>query len=173
MAEQRQLPWQFFQFASSILPYLDQVFEEVKFNPTELFILSHLKHSGVDSGDGRRMMLKNEIRSFLINVYGYSPTRATTILKELHNKELIEIDDLTENEKEEIFGVGTGYKPAVILQKNGIDELDKFNVRVNKLFADLVADMPKAKYKALTLALTLFAQHGTKKLQNIRPTKSS
>lgn len=173
MTEQRQLPWQFFQLASSLLPYLDRVFEEVKLNPTDLFVLSHLKHFGANNGDGRKVMLKNEIRGLLIGVYGYSQTRATTILKDLHNKGLVEMEDLTEKEKKKIFGIETGYKFAVVLQKSGIDELDKFNMKVNKLFAELVADMSGGKYKALTLALTFFAQHGTKKLQNIKPTKAS
>lgn len=162
---QRQLPWQVFQFASSLLPYLDSIFEESNISPTDLFILSHLKHFGIeDSETGRKVMLKNELRNILIRVYGYSPARTTTILKNLHNKRLIGLDDLTEGEKEKLFNTRRGYKPAVILLGEGINKLNEFNTKIDNLFSTLTADMSATKYKGLSIALNFFAKHATARL---------
>jgi DNA-binding MarR family transcriptional regulator len=163
----KQLPWQVFQLASSLLPYMTRAFEDAQLNPTELFVLSHLKHHGIQDADGRRLMLKNEMRQLLMKV-GYSSTRASTIITDLHNKHLVDTNDLTEDERAKIFGSKTGFKPVVILEELGLSELDAFNARIDKTFASLTGGMSETKYKTLMLALTFFAKHASKKIQDLQ-----
>jgi len=173
MTPRRELPWQVFQLASGLLPYIDHIFQELGFNPTGLFVLSHVKHSGVDDGKGQRVTLLIEIRRLLIAVYGYSPARATTIIQELHNHGFIDVKDLTQAERAELLGSKQGYKTAVILLKKGSTVLDQFNQRINDRFAELTADISERKFKALSVALSFFAKHAIKKLKPDSENKDS
>lgn len=166
MEKQREMPWQVFRLASSLLPHLDRVFETSTLSPTDLFVLSHIKHFGRDYKKGRKILLKNEMLDLLKRVYGYSPTRATGIVKGLHNEGLLSPEELTEAEKEKYFGERRGYKDALILSDEGVQELDKFNANLNKLFVQLTAGMSPRKFAALSRALTFFSNYAYRKLHD-------
>lgn len=164
MEKQRELPWQVYRLASSLLPHLDRVFEASTLSPTDLFVLSHIKHFGRDYKNQQKILLKNEILDLLKRVYGYSPTRATGIVKELHNEGLLSPKELTEVEKEKYFSERKGYKDALILSEQGVKELEKFNTNLNNLFIQLTAGMSSRKFAALSAALTFFSNYAYAKL---------
>jgi hypothetical protein len=164
MAPDRKLPWEVFRLASSLLPHFDQVFEDSQLSPTDLFVLSHIKHFGSEHVSGQKILLKNEILDLLKRVYGYSATRATTIIKELHNEGLLISQELTEDQKQMYFGSSKGYKDAVLLSEKGVRELDEFNLSLDKLFDRLTAGMSQRKLKILSNALTYFSKYAYSKL---------
>jgi hypothetical protein len=129
-------------------------------------VLSHLKHFGNDYGPGQKILLKNEVLDLLKRVYGYSAAAATTIVKNLHNGGLVDMESLTADKKEFHFGERKGYKDAIVLTERGAAELDKFNANLNRLFDEITGDMPQIKLKALTTALAYFSRYAFERLGN-------
>ncbi|HKG14907.1 MAG TPA: hypothetical protein VKB12_16390 [Pyrinomonadaceae bacterium] len=164
MEEQRHLPWEVFRLASALLPHLDRIFEQTRLSPTDLFVLSHLKHFGRQHEGEQRIILKNEMLDMLKRVYGYSAPGATRIVSKLHEEGLIEIEPLTEVQKEKYFGERTGYKHALILQPHGLGELNSFNEKLNRLFEQLTADMSGRRFTILSGALAFFSRHAYERL---------
>lgn len=166
MSQNKGLPWEVFRLTSALLPHLDRLFETSTLTPTSLLVLSHLKHFGNDYGPGQKILLKNEVLDLLKRVYGYSAAAATTIVKNLHNGGLVDMESLTADKKEFHFGERKGYKDAIVLTERGAAELDKFNANLNRLFDEITGDMPQIKLKALTTALAYFSRYAFERLGN-------
>jgi len=132
MDQNKGLPWEVFRLTSALLPHLDRLFETSTLTPTSLLVLSHLKHLGNDYGPERKILLKNEVLDLLKRVYGYSAAAATTIVKNLHNGGLVDVESLTADKKEHYFGERRGYKDAIVLTARGVAELDNFNRNLNR-----------------------------------------
>jgi hypothetical protein len=165
MDQNKGLPWEVFRLTSTLLPHIGRLFETSTLTPTSLLVVSHLKHFGKDYGPGRKILLKNEVLDLLKRVYGYSAAAATTIVKNLHNDGLVDMESLTANQKEIHFGERRGYKDAIVLTKRGAIELDNFNGNLNRLFDEITGDMPRMKLKALTAALAYFSRYAFERLE--------
>jgi hypothetical protein len=164
MDQTKGLPWEVFRLTSALLPHLDRLFETSTLTPTSLLVLSHLKHFGNDYGPAQKILLKNEVLDLLKRVYGYSAAAATTIVKNLHNSGLVDVESLTTDEKELYFGERRGYKDAIVLTGRGAAELNSFNGNLNRLFDEITRDMPRVKLNALTTALAYFSRYSYEKL---------
>ena len=125
-----------------------------------------MKHFGNDYAPGRKILLKNDVLDLLKRVYGYSAAAATTIVKNIHNAGLVDVESLTADKKELYFGERRGYKDAIVLTERGAAELDNFNGNLNRLFDEITGDMPRVKLKALTTALAYFSRYAYERLGN-------
>jgi hypothetical protein len=160
----RELPYAVFELASSLMPDLLRTFEQCDLSPTELFILTHIRHAGRNYRDNLKAFPKKELRTILLTAFRQSPPQVTKDIQELMTRELLDEKVLKREVKQELFGSQDGYSRVYVLTPAGSEKIDEFIGMINGLFGSLAADMSGTTFKGLTIGLDVFARRAIRRI---------
>ncbi len=142
------------------MPQLLRIFTQCGLSPTELFILTHIRHAGKDYREGLKAFPKKELRDILTMAFRQSAPQVTKDIKELMARELLEEKVLTREVIQKLFGSHDGFSRVYVLTPGGSNKIDQFINMINQLFGKLAGDLSGPTFKALTIGLDAFAKKG-------------
>jgi hypothetical protein len=164
MAQKRELPYEVFQLSSSLLPQLDSIFDACDVSPIDLFVLMHLKHSGKEIEDGRRIMLRDEMTDLLGKFFKYNDKAVSRLVTEFKEKRYVNELRITIEQKERFYGDGSGRRDALTLGEEGTNKINEFTEKINNLYIELTSNISDFNFGLLTRALKKFAVTAQRKV---------
>jgi hypothetical protein len=164
MPKKRELPSSLFEIFPGLLPHLIKIFEKCQLTPTELFILSQIKHFGVEH-KGQRTFLGKHMNDILMELFRYSASQASKDIAKLIDRNLIVWIHLTQVEKKELYGDGSGKRWALALNEKGTQKIDEMKAEVNELYQKVTANVPGIILTPFSHALTPLTKTISKSLR--------
>lgn len=141
MAKTRELPSSLFESFPRLLPHLIKAFEKCQLSPTDIFILSQIKHFGV-SHKGHQTFLGKHMSDSLKELFRYSAGQASKDISKLIDRGLIGWIHLTPAEKKLLYGDERGKRWALVLNEAGSEKIEELKAEVNKLYRLVTAGVP-------------------------------
>lgn len=138
----KELPSSLFQVGSSLLPRVVEVFTKTQLSPTELFVLSYIKHFGTDY-NGQRIFLGKQMRDMLKELFHFSASKATKEIGKLEERGFLSWLRLSADQKEEIYGDRGGKKFALVLLDGGENKIIEFNNEINLIYRNTTSRIPE------------------------------
>lgn len=133
----------------------------------DLFILTHIKHSGKDFDGGLKIFLREDMTDLLKRVFRESDSAIAKNINKLRDRDFLAGIRLTSEEKSELFMEEGGRKLALVLRQPGLDKIDEFTGKIGGLFVTITSGMPNASYVLVTKAMDVFAKAAIKRVESL------
>ena len=139
-----QFPQETYRLIPALYPHLAEMLEAAELTATEFFALSYVKNKGKDIGNGEVVLPIAILREVLMKTGAYeSSSGAMGFVTHLQNsKAYLGHYRLTPEQKGTYFPDAPGYRDAVFVTEDGVKKLNAMNAQVERLFADVVKDLP-------------------------------
>jgi len=145
------------------MPQLLRIFSQCEVSPTELFILTHIRHAGKDYRGDLKAFPKTELREILTTAFRQSPPQVTKDIQDLMTRDLLEEKVVKKETKQELFGTTDGSNRIYVLTSTGSEKIDEFIMLINALFGKLAGSMSGPAFKAFSMGLDAFASKAIRK----------
>ena len=167
MTNSRELPSSLFEILPVLLPHLIKIFKKCQLSPTELFILSQIRHFGKEY-KGQKIILGKDISAVLKELFHYSPSQASKVITKLADRGLIGWTYITGDEKEALFGDRKGKRWILTLLDDGSDKIDSMKTEINQLYREATSHIPNLILKPFSSALSPLTTEVAKSLREPR-----
>lgn len=153
MTKNRELPSSLFEVFPILLPHLIKIFKKCQLSPTDLFILSQIKHFGVEHKE-QRIFLGQSMSAILQELFHYSASQASKDISKLVDRGLIGWTHVTPDDKEVLFGDRKGKRWILVLHESGSEKIDEMKSEINQLYQQAASSIPNVILLPFSRALS-------------------